>query len=133
MKTLFVGKSSSTRIQLFRYLFVGGSAAVVDLVSFSVLAEVLHIHYLLSAFFAYMFGLAWNHAISVLWVFESKYKRTREVAMVFFIALGGLFWTELLLWVGVDMFGFGPIETKVVVLWIVLIWNFGMRKLFVFH
>ena len=106
---------------------------MVDLVSFSLMAELFNVHYLMAAFIAYMLGLAWNHILSVLWVFESKHHRRKEVTMVFLIALGGLIWTELLLWIGVDMFHFGAIETKVVVLWIVLIWNFGMRKLFVFH
>lgn len=132
MKHFVFGKTNALSIQFIRYLFVGGSAAVVDLALFFLLQKQMEMHYLLAAFVAYMAGLTWNHILSVLWIFESKHKRGKEVAMVFFIALGGLLWTELLLWLAVDMFDYAPIPAKIVVLWIVLIWNFGMRKVFVF-
>jgi len=89
--------------------------------------------YLLFAFVAYMFGLTWNHSLCLLWVFESKHARWKELTMIFAIAMGGLFWTELLLWIGVASFGGDPFFTKFFVLFIVLVWNFGMRKVFVFH
>lgn len=133
MRTLLTGKSSAVHIQFVRYLFVGGSAAVVDLFSFAVLHRMLHVHYLLAAFFAYMLGLAWNHTLSVIWIFESKHDKKTEFLMVFLIALGGLLWTELLLWLSVSVLGADAIVAKIVVLWIVLIWNFGMRKVIVFH
>ena len=41
--------------------------------------------------------------------------------------------TELLLYIFVDMFGIGRIVGKVMTQVIVLGWNFGMRKKFVFH
>ena len=132
-KKLMVERTNSTRIQLFRYLFVGGSSAVIDLILFGFLNTFLGVHYLMAAFLAYMVGLVWNYCIALLWIFESKHNRAKEMLMVFGIALGGLFWTELLLWIGVESFAFSPFPTKVVVLWIVLIWNFGMRKVFVFH
>ena len=80
-----------------------------------------------------MIGLPWNYTAALLWVFESRHNRTKEMILVFLIALGGLFWTEFLLWIGVEFLHGEPFITKCIVLWIVLIWNFGMRKLFVFH
>ena len=90
-------------------------------------------NYLLAAFVAYMIGLSWNYVISLLWVFESKHNRGRELIMILFIAMGGLFWTELLLYFAVEFGGYDALISKIVVLWIVLVWNFGMRKLYVFH
>ncbi len=80
-----------------------------------------------------MLGLAWNHFLCVFWVFESKHARSKEVAMVFFIALGGLLWTWLLLWIGIDLLGIPPVISKMISQIIVLFWNFGMRKVYVFH
>lgn len=134
MKHLIFGRTNNSRIQFLRYFFVGASSAVVDLTVYGSLLYVFGTQtYLFSAFIAYMFGLAWNHTLCVLWVFERKHSRKKEFSMVFFIALGGLFWTMLLLWIGVDIFGGHPFFTKAAVLFIVLIWNFSMRKKFVFH
>jgi len=53
--------------------------------------------------------------------------------MVTMVSIGGLMWTELLLWIAVGFIHMDPIISKMIVLWIVLGWNFGMRKLFVFR
>lgn len=134
MKHLLFGRAQSTRVQFFRYLFVGGSSTVVDLAVYFLFSWQLGKSlYLLHAFAAYMAGLVFNHVLSVLWVFESKHSRMKEVLLVFAIAMGGLFWTELFLWIGVDYFGGDPFITKLGVVAIVLTWNFGLRKLVVFH
>lgn len=133
MKTLFVGKTRSVHIQFLRYLFVGGSSAVLDLVIYKLLLDFTAIHYLLAAFIAYMFGLVWNYVTSVVWIFQSRHGRKKEFLMVFFIACGGLFWTELLLYLFVDFARIDAFYSKVIALWIVLLWNFGMRKFYVFH
>ncbi|MDP6575603.1 MAG: GtrA family protein [Candidatus Peribacteraceae bacterium] len=133
MKHLVFGDPRSSRVQFFRYIFVGGSASVVDLIIFVLLMRYLGMHYLWAAFVAYMFGLSWNYVLGLMWIFKSRHPRLLEFFMVFGIALGGLFWTELLLWLVVEYIHLTPLLAKMIVLWIVLFWNFGMRKLFVFH
>ena len=134
MKQWVFGRTKSARIQFFRYFFVGASSAVVDLTIYGALLYLAGAHlYLFHAFIAYMFGLAWNHMFCLCWVFERKHSRRKEYSIVFLIAMGGLFWTEFLLWIGVSFFGGHPFFTKMGVLFIVLLWNFGMRKKFVFH
>jgi len=134
MRQLFFGRTRRVRIQFFRYFIVGGTSAVVDLMFYGALLAYFGARlYLVWAFVAYMVGLVWNHMCCLLWVFESRHERWKEFFMVFLIALGGLFWTELLLWIGVDFLHGHPFFTKPFVLLIVLIWNFGMRKTFVFH
>jgi putative flippase GtrA len=120
-------------IQFFRYIFVGGSSAVLDLLVYFIGTEYFGIHYLLANLIAFFFGVSWNYTFGLLWVFESKHKRMKEFFMVFSIAFLGLLWSEILLYLFVD---FGHIDhgiAKIIVLWIVLFWNFGMRKFFVFH
>jgi len=90
-------------------------------------------HYLEAAFIAYTFGLIWNYYLSLIWIFESRRGRAAELSMVIAIAVGGVLLTELLLWAFVANAGMDPIPAKIIVLWIVLIWNFGMRKAYVFH
>ena len=130
---LVVAKTRNPRIQFLRYLFVGGSSAIVDLGIYSVLTTVLEMNIYLAALIGYTVGFAFNHFLSVLWIFESKHSRRKEVTIAYSIAIGGLLWTEVLLLVFVDMLGIGRIVGKAMTQVIVLGWNFGMRKKFVFH
>jgi putative flippase GtrA len=134
MKHWLFGRTRSSSIQFFRYFFVGGVCTLVDLAVYGgLLAAFGHAWYLAYAFAGYMVGLVCNHMLCLLWVFERRHSRRKEYFMVFFIALGGLFWTELLLWLAVEFLGGHPFTAKLGVVFIVLTWNFGMRKVFVFH
>ncbi|MCF7844858.1 MAG: GtrA family protein [Kiritimatiellales bacterium] len=133
VSVFYSGKSVKLHIQFLRYIFVGGTSSVLDLLVFAILVSYYDVHYLLAAFFSYMAGLLWNYVLCVVWVFESKHKRLLEFLMVVFIAFGGLMWTELLMWIFVEYVDVMPIIAKIIVLWIVLFWNFGMRKVYVFH
>lgn len=120
-------------MQFLRYFFVGASSAVVDFAVFHYLIEYTTLHYFIAAFIGYMIGLLWNQVLCVLWVFESRHTRTKESIMVFFIALGGLIWTEVILYVGIEWFDMNEQVSKIISQGLVLFWNFGMRKLYVFH
>lgn len=47
--------------------------------------------------------------------------------------MGGLLWTELPLWIAVDGLSMHHSVARFCVIWIALVWNFGMRKRYVFH
>lgn len=106
---------------------------MVDLLAYSVLVKYLGMHYIPAAFVAYMVGLSWNHLLCIFWVFESKHQRGKELLMVFLIAVGGILWTWLILFLLIDMAGFDEIIAKIISQGLVLFWNFGMRKFLVFH
>ncbi|TSC58902.1 MAG: GtrA-like protein family [Candidatus Peregrinibacteria bacterium Greene0416_19] len=133
MRHFVLGKAQGMHIQFFRYFFVGGLASIVDLAVYKILTDFLHIHYLFAAFESYMAGLVANHLLSILWVFERKHEPWKEYTLVFGIALGGLAWTELLLYLAVDLAGIDDFLARIGVMFLVLGWNFGMRKVFVFH
>lgn len=128
-----LGRTRSGHVQFFRYFFVGGSSAVIDLALYALLLKVFDVHYLVAAFIAYVTGFLWNHLLCVLWVFEKRHSRVKEMGMAFGIALGGLLWTELLLFGFVGFIGIDAFWAKVISQFIVLIWNFSMRKIYVFH
>ena len=133
MKRLIFGKQHCPKIQFIRYFFVGATAAVVDLVVFTVCVRLFDIGYIISAFIGYMLGLAVNHTLCLLWVFSRKHGSAREISMVVGIALGGLLWTWILLFVFIDLFAIDSVVAKVISQIIVLAWNFGMRKWLVFE
>jgi putative flippase GtrA len=127
-----IGKTHSTRIQFFRYFFVGGSSAVVDFITYVIFLQ-LGTHYLLAQLFAYCVGFIWNYTFAILWVFQMTGRVVREVVVVFIITLLGLLWTELLLYMFVDFVGIGEIVGKIIATAIVLFWNFGARKVWVYR
>lgn len=133
MKRLFIGRTRTVHVQFLRYLFVGGSSAILDLSIYTTLTEIFFVHYLIANLVAFAFGLSWNYLLGILWVFESKHQRAKEAAMVFAIAFMGLLWTELILWLLVEYGEIHHFVAKIVAIWVVLFWNFGMRKFYVFH
>ena len=133
IRKFLLDKSATVHMQFLRYFFVGGSAAVVDLLIFTTLIEYSGFHYILAAFVAYMGGLAWNHFLCIIWVFESKHQRIREILTIIAIAIGGLLWTWFILYIVIELLGIDPIISKMISQILVLFWNFTMRKFYVFH
>lgn len=106
---------------------------MVHLAVYRLLTKVFSVHYLLAAFLGYMLGFLWNYITSLLWVFTSRHSRRKEVAMVALITIGGLLWTEFIMYLFVEFAGLHDFLAMIITLWIVLIWNFAMRKRYVFH
>ena len=132
MRALFVGKTRNGFIQFFRYLFVGGIAAAGDAGALYLLYSWLGANYLVAAAIGFIFGLLINYAISAAWVFTSTGRFRAEFVLFAIIGVGGLGWTELIMWLGVHVAQAPVMATKAVALVLVLFWNFGMRKKFVF-
>ncbi len=133
LQRLAFRKTRDPKIQFLRYLVVGGSSSVVDLVFYAFCTEILHLNVYLAALAGYTLGFAWNHFLSVLWIFESKHSRRKEIVIAYGIALGGLLWTESLLFLFVEAANVHHLPAKMLTQVLVLAWNFTMRKKFVFH
>lgn len=131
-KKALTRKTKNPHLQFLKYFFVGAAASVVDFGTYAMLSTLLSFNVYLSAFFGYTIGFAVNHALAVAWVFESKMSRKKEVSLSYMIAIGGLLWTQLLLWVTVDLMNMHHLIARLLVMVIVLAWNFLMRKFFVF-
>jgi putative flippase GtrA len=83
-------------------------------------------------------GFTVNYFLSFLLVFtESHYKKRRISVLSFFvfalIAIAGLGFTELGMFTGVGLFHFNYIAVKITVSFIVLLWNYSIRRLFLQH
>ncbi len=132
MKDLLFKKTQNTAVQFFRYLFVGGFAAVVDTGFLYVLHSYIGMNHLVAAAIAFIAGLLTNYLISIAWVFQSTGKWKEEFFLFAIIGVGGLGWTELILWSSVKYAHLPVMAAKFIALFLVLIWNFGMRKWLVF-
>lgn len=130
MKKLFIEPTNNTLIQLFRYLFVGGTAFVVD-AGCLFLLERMGLNYLLAAVFAFIAGLTVNFILSKALVFKGNESgSSNEVEFFVYAVIGviGLGLTELIMYLFTERLSVYFMLSKVVAAVIVLIWNFMARK-----
>jgi len=120
--------------QFLRYLVVGGIAFVLDFGVLVVLTDALGVWYLTSAAVSFCCGLATNYLLSITWVFtvRSVSSQKAEFAIFSIIGIVGLGWNELFMYLGTDVAGLDYRVSKLITVAIVLVWNFGMRKLLLF-
>lgn len=128
--------------EFIRYIFVGGTAFIVDIVTLyffktKVFSELGEIGIYLSTALGFFSGLIFNYIFSLIFVFKSA-KEERKGRNLFsfllfsLIGIIGLVLTEAGMYVGVDLFNINYIVTKIMVAIIVLVWNYAARKIFIF-
>ena len=132
VKKLFLEKNHDTRIQFFRYIFVGGAATIVDMGSLYILTSIMGLNYLISAAIAFILGVATNYLLCIVWIFESTGRVKKEIILFVVIGVGGLILNEVIIWLLVEEAKLYYMLAKAVAVVIVLVWNFGMRKKYVF-
>jgi putative flippase GtrA len=132
---LVKNKTDNTLIQLLRYGCVGGLAFVIDFGALYVLTESLHLYYLHSAALAFLLGLTTNYLLSVLWVFQKRTFQNRFVEYGIFGLLGvlGLGLNQVLIYTLTEHVHCHYLLSKAVATAVVFLWNFGSRKLILFH
>jgi putative flippase GtrA len=126
-------KVNKSLLQYFRYLICGGIATVTDVGLLFVLTHFLHLNYLIVAAVSFLCGITVNYTLNTILVFQSSGKIKKEFPVFAMIGLGGLAWTELILWFLVDKLNIYVMFAKMVAIVLVLQWNFFMRKKFVFY
>ena len=134
--SLFVNTTDNVFVQLFRYLFVGGTAFLVDYGLLYVLTEYCGMHYLLSATLAFIAGLVVNYLISTKWVFRTGAALTNKAAeFTVFALIGvvGLLLNNVLLYVFTDICLINYMISKLIATAVVTGWNFGARKFILFN
>jgi len=134
-RKLFVEETSNTFIQFFRYLFVGGTAFVVDYGLLYVLTEYAGLHYLLSATISFIAGLVVNYLLSTWWIFRKSKLQNKWAEFLVFAIIGvvGLLLNNLFMYVFTDLFHIHYMVSKLITTALVMIWNFAGRKYILFN
>lgn len=139
---LFSGDTDNTFIQFFRYLFVGGLAAVVDWgVSYILFRFVFHEQAALAMAangISFVAGLAVNYLLSTFWIFKNSNVKSRLSEFLVFAAIGLV---GLLLTIGItklfelwlsDTTSAFQIIAKIVSTGVAFFWNFFARKIILY-
>ncbi|MBT9151516.1 MAG: hypothetical protein DDT40_01712 [candidate division WS2 bacterium] len=127
--------TDNTSIQLFRYVFVGGVAFLVDFGSLYLLTEFFGIYYLTSAAIAFLLGLITNYILSISWVFNKRTLNNIKIEFGVFTIIGivGLALNVVFIWVFTEKLQLYYLYSKIISAVIILFWNFFARKFTLFR
>lgn len=127
---LFKQPTDNLFIQLFRYIFVGGTAFAVDFFFLYFFCDICGIYYLISAVLSFIISVLVNYLMSTKWVFNQNNIENKVFEFNLFIIIStiGLGFTEILLYLLTDIFGIYYLWSKVISAIIVLFWNFLARR-----
>ncbi|MFC2084971.1 GtrA family protein [Bacteroidota bacterium] len=135
LDTLLKKKTDNIYIQMFRQVFVGGTAFLVDITFLYILTEFLHIYYLISATISFIFGSTTNYILSTAWVFQNRTLKSKWMEFTIFVIIGsiGLLLNLFFLWFFTEIFHIYYILSKVIATIIVFFWNFFVRRYILFR
>lgn len=128
--------------EFLRYAVVGGVAFVADFGTLVLFQELFlkrfHGGVYVATVCGFIVGLTVNYFLSLWFVFtqrkDSGSGRTVGAFLVFgVIGLMGLLWTELGMWMGVEVLCWNYMVAKILVTGVVLVWNYLGRKLLIFN
>lgn len=127
---LFKDPTDDIFLQLFRYIFVGGTAFTVDFFFLYFFSDICGIYYLISAVLSFIISVLFNYIMSTKWVFNQDNIENKVLEFNLFIIIStiGLVFTEILLYFFTDIVGFYYLISKVISAIIVLFWNFLARR-----
>jgi putative flippase GtrA len=121
--------------QVIRYFFVGGSAALTDLIIFYLLVDILGFNYVLVSILGFIVATLVNYLLSILFVFESgvRFNRFMELFYVYAVSSVGLFVHLATLTLFIEYFNYDKMASKVIAIISAFAFNYLLRKYFVFH
>ena len=128
--------------EFYRYIFVGGTAFIVDMGLLYVLYTYMFYNFAqtgvyISTALSFIGGLIYSYSLCMLFVFETAKVHGKGKTISSFITFSvigviGLLLTEFGMYIGLDIFRSNYLIVKVSVAGFILIWNYGARKLIIF-
>ena len=134
LNKIFKEPTDNLFIQIFRYLFSGGVAFIVDFSLLYVLTDVCDVYYLLSTIISFIIGLIITYLFSISWVFNQRKLNNRLFEILIFSIIGGigLLLTTFFIWLFTDILHVHYLISKIVTTIIVFVWNFIAKKYILF-
>lgn len=117
--------------QFFKFGVVGVIAFIVDCLSLYLLTEFLNVYYLISSIISFLLSIIVNYILSIKWVFDIKKKQSFKDVIIFtLLSTIGLLINLLVMYLSVEVFKIHYMIGKLIATFIVMIWNFVTRKMF---
>ncbi len=118
--------------QFMKFGVVGVIAFIIDYGVMIFLTEVFGVPYLISTTVSFVVSVIFNYFASMRYVFERRDDMSRKREFVIFVVLSvcGLGINDLFMWLMVDFLFIDYRISKIAVTFIVAVWNFVTRKIF---
>ncbi len=115
--------------EIFRFALVGGASFVVDYALLYFCTECLGFHYLYSAAISFTVSVIVNYWLCVVFVFTGAGKQTgRQAALFIGSSVAGLGINQACMWLFVEKFGLHYMLAKIAATFIVMFWNYVMKR-----
>ena len=125
-------KNNKLLMQILKFGVVGGTAFLIDYGIFTILSQLLNIHYLIASIISFSISVIYNYILSIKWVFDVSKKQTSKEFIIFIIlSVIGLGLNSLIMYVSVDLMKIHEMISKIVATVIVMVYNFITRKIFI--
>ena len=113
---LFRQSTDNIYLQFFRYIFVGGTAFVVDFFFLYFFSDICGIYYLVSGVLSFIISVLVNYLMSTKWVFNQDNidNKVLEFNLFLIISTIGLVFTEILLYFFTDILGLYYLISKII-------------------
>jgi len=121
-------------MRIFRYFFVGGTAAVIDIGLFSLFVGYLDWPWVPVSIATFILSTLINYFLSIQFVFESgtRHKKKVELLGVFIISSLALLVNQAILYLAIEIMGWHLVVSKIAATGGVFFWNYYGRSKFVF-
>ncbi len=118
--------------QIIKFSMVGVTAFFIDYGLMVLLTEVFSVDYLLSATISFTVSVIFNYVASMRYVFRHKEGLSRKKEFTIFVVLSviGLVINDACMWLLTDTLFIDYRISKLVATFIVSVWNFVTRKVF---
>lgn len=122
-------------IQIFRYFWAGAVAYAVDCSLLAMLVEVYGVYYLTAAAIAFLVGNIVSYALAVLWVFDRRTFKNKNLEFLVFVLLGiaGVILNHYCIRFFTEFHHMHYLESKFIAMVAVSIFNFTARKYILFR
>jgi len=118
--------------QIIKFAVVGGLAFVIDYALLYSLTEFMNIHYLISSIISFTVSVIFNYILSIKWVFDvNKKQGTKEFIVFVVLSTIGLGINSIIMYLMVDKMNIHYMLSKLVATFIVMVYNFITRKIFI--
>lgn len=116
------------------YAVLAGTAALLELTLFFLLAGILMLHYLIAVLISYPIGVATNFFLNKYINFKNHTRHiVKQVSVFIAINIAGLFFTMLLMLLFVQGLGLWDLAARVLTLAIVFLFSFSMHRALTFR
>ncbi|MWV61972.1 GtrA family protein [Helicobacter saguini] len=116
-----------------KYLFVGGSAALVNWAVFFIFNDILKFHYLFAGFLSFIIATLWNFIFAKKFIFiNSKHTLFKETFFIYLASFLGLLIDMSMLYVCVQFFLMPPLLGKILATGLAFIFNFSIRHFVIY-